>query len=278
MKSARFVLKYALKNILSLLLVYLIFTSCTSDMDEPSAKTLVESQTVKYKYVSGKLDSTGILQEKKFFDKKGRDSIIENYDNNGSLYLRTMLYYDSVGKKIESIDYKPDGKVESKTQYKYSDQGQILGSYREHIGGGFNRSKFIYDSGGKRIKEVWTSKWYIDYLDEWYTSEDILLRTYNDKGYCIGVKESADGKPFKDKKTEFDSLGHIIYEDWGDNFRKFKYDKNGNQIEELSLDTNKKLSKRWISVYDTNNVRIEYHTYNALNKPIGLLKTEFIYK
>jgi len=268
-----------MKNTIALFLVILItIISCTPDKKETPSKTLVESRTVKYKYVSGKLDSIGILQEKNIFDKKGRDSIIENYDNNGSLYLRTMLYYDSVGKKIESIDYKPNGKVESKTQYKYSDQGHISESIREHISGGYNRSKFIYNSEGERIKEVWTSKWYIDYLDEWYTSEDILLRTYNDKGYCIGVKESADGKPFKDKKTEFDSLGHIIYEDWGDNFRKFKYDKNGNQIEELSLDANKKLSKRWISVYDTTNVRIEYHTYNAFNEPIELLKTEFIYK
>ena len=268
-----------MKNTIVLLLITLVtIISCSTDKKENPTKTLVESRTVKYKYVSGSIDSTGILQEKKIFDKKGRDSIIENYDNNGSLYLRTMLYYDSVGKKIKSIDYKPDGKLESKTQYQYSDQGHILGSNREHISGGYNRSKFIYDSEGNRIKEIWTSKWYIDYFDEWYTSEDILLRTFNDKGYCIGVRESADGKPFKDKKTVFDSLGHIIYEDWGDNFRKFKYDQSGNQIEELSLDVNKKLLKRWISVYDTNNVRIEYRTYNAINEPMELLKTEFIYK
>ena len=109
-------------------------------------------------------------------------------------------------------------------------------------------------------------------LDEWYTSEDILIRTYNDKGYCIGVKESADGKPFKDKKTVFDSLGHIIYEDWGNNFRKFRYDKNGNQIEELSLDINNKLVNRWVNILILNDVRIEYITYDSLNEPIEVLR------
>jgi len=92
------------------------------------------------------------------------------------------------------------------------------------------------------------------------------------------VKESADGKPFEGKKTEFDSLGHIIYEDWGNNFRKFRYDENGNQIEEISLDVNKKLVNRWVSMYDSSNVRIEYITYNSLNEPIEVLKKEFIYK
>ena len=101
----------------------------------------------------------------------------------------------------------------------------------------------------------------------------ILLRVYNDKGYSIGVKESADGKPFKDKKTVFDSLGHIIYEDWGNNFRKFRYDKNGNQIEELSLDINYKIANRWVSVYDTNQCQ-EYidKLYNSLKEPILVLK------
>ena len=189
----------------------------------------------------------------------GRDSIIENYNDSGSLILKTILFYDTSGNKVKSVDYKPDSKIESTTEFIYSDKGKIIESYRKHSSGGINRGQFVYDSLGNRIKEIWTSKWYIDNQDEWYTSEVILLRTYNDNGYCIGVKESADGKPFKDKKTVFDSLGHIIYEDWGNNFRKFRYDENGNQIEELSLDINNKLVNRWVSVYDTNNVRIEYY-------------------
>ncbi len=182
------------------------------------------------------------------------------------------------GNKIKSVDYKPDGKIESTTEFSYSDQGKIIESYRKHSSGGFNRGQFVYDSLGNRIKEIWTSKWYIDNKDEWYTSEVILLRTYNDSGYCIGVKESADGKPFKDKKTVFDSFGHIIYEDWGNNFRKFRYDKNGNQIEELSLDINNKLVNRWVSVYDTNNVRIEYIKFNSLNEPVEVLNTKLLYE
>jgi hypothetical protein len=268
-----------MKNVNILLIVILVTVlSCSFDKKSISSKTLVESRTTKYKYVDGKLDSTGTLYERIIFDKQGRDSIFENYNVNGSLFLRTNLYYDSAGKKVKSVDYKADGKVESTTEYKYSETGKIRESFREHAGGGFNRGQFIYDSLGNRINEVWTSKWHIGNLDEWYTSEDILLRVYNDKGYCIGVKESADGKPFKDKKTVFDSLGHIIYEDWGNNFRKFRYDKNGNQIEELSLDINKKLVNRWVSVYDTNNVHIAYYTYNELNEPTELLKKEFIYR
>jgi hypothetical protein len=252
--------------------------SCSHNEKPTSTKVLIESQTKKYKYVDGKLDSTGILYEKIFFDQHGRDSIIENYNDSGLLFLRTVLYFDSAGNKVKSVDYNSDGNLESTTEYKYSDKGKIIESFRQHTGGGFNRGQFVYDSLGNRIKEIWTSKWYIDDQDEWYTSEIILLRTYNDKGFCNGVKESADGKPFKDKKTVFDSLGHIIYEDWGTNFRKFRYDKNGNQIEELSLDINNKLVNRWVSIYDINNVRIEYYTYNELNEPAELLKKEFIYK
>ena len=95
---------------------------------------------------------------------------------------------------------------------------------------------------------------------------------------CLGVKESADGRPFKDKKTVFDSLGRITFEDWDDNFQKYTYDKNGNEIEHLYLDKNNKLVWRWVSVYDTNNVLVEYITYNSLNEPVELLKKEMIWK
>ena len=262
-----------------LLVIGLIAISgCTNNKEPTSKKVLVESRTLKYKYVDGKLDSTGTLYERIFFDKKGRDSIIENYNDNGSLILRTILFYDTSGNKVKSVDYKSDGSLEATTEYKYSDNGKIIESFRQHIGGGINRGQFIYDSLGNRIKEIWTSKWYIDYRDEWYSSEVILLRTYSEKGFCTGVKESEDGKPFIDKKTVFDSLGQIIYEDWGDNFQKYTYDKNGNEIEHLYLDINNKLVNRWVSVYDTNNVLIEYYTYNEQNKPTQLLKKKMIYK
>jgi hypothetical protein len=267
------------KNTTTLYLFVCLFIipGCNEQKDPPT-KILVESRTTKYKYVSDKLDSTGTLYERILYDKLGRDSIIENYDGSGSLYLKTVLHYDSAGNKIRSIDYKANGKLESKTEFKYTTDGQILARNREHINGGYNLGKFIYNDRRERIKEIWTTSYYIDHLGEWFTSEVILLRSFNEKGYCIGVKESADGKPFEDKKTVFDSLGHIVYEDWGDNFRKFKYDENGNQIEELSLDKNKKLLNRWVSVYDSNNVRIEYITYNSLNEPVEVLKKKFIYK
>jgi len=267
------------KNISTLLFsIFIIILSCSPEIKESPAKILIGSQTKKYKYIDGKLGSTGVLYERIFFDSQGRDSIVENYDSNGKLFLRTILYYDLLSNKIKSTDFKPDGKLESTTDFIYSNDNLLLEHKRQHINGGYNQGKFFYDNKKRRIKEIWTSKWYINDVGDWYTSEDILLRTYNDKGYCIGVKESVDGKPFLNKKTIFDSVGHIIFEDWGNNFRKFKYDRNGNQIEELSLDENQKLVNRWVSVYDTNNFRIEYITYNSLNKPVEVLKREMIYK
>jgi len=224
------------------------------------------------------MDSTGTLYERILYDNFGRDSLIENYDGNGSLYLRTFLYYDSIGNKIKSVDYKADGKLESKTEFKYSPDGQLSERIREHTNDGYNRGQFFYNEKGERFKEVWTSKWYIDYTDEWYTSEVILLRRFNENGYCIGVKESADGKPFKDKKTVFDSLGRIIFEDWGDNFQKYTYDRNGNEVERLYLNNDNELVWRWVSVYDTNNVRVDYVKYNYLNEPVEVLKKEMIWK
>jgi hypothetical protein len=249
------------------ILIFIFISSCNTYKNQSSPKILVESRTAKYKYVSGKIDSTGILSERIIYDKLGRDSLIENYYGNGSLYLKTFLYYDSTGNKIKSVDYKPDGKVESTTKFKYSSEGKLLVRNREHVNGGYNRGEFIYNDKGERVKEIWTSKWYIDHQNEWYTSEDILLRSYNANGFCTGVKESADGKPFEDKKTIFDSLGQIIFEDWGNNFQKYSYDKNGNETEHLYLDVNNKLVWRCVSVYDTKNVRIEYMTYSSLNEP-----------
>jgi hypothetical protein len=268
-----------IKNIFILFLILcLIVLSCSSENKKSLQKNFTALRTIKYRYIDGKLDSAGTLYERIIFDKKGIDSIIENYTDNGLLTLRTIIYYDSTGNKVKSIDHKSDGSIESTTEYRYSNNGKLTGSYREHSGGGFNRSQFFYDSLGNRVKEIWTTKYYFEHLNEWYTSEDILLRTFNENGFCIGVKESADGKPFKDKKTVFDSLGHIIFEDWGDNYQKYTYDKNGNEIEHLYLDVNEQLVWRWVSVYDTKNVRINYTKYNFLNEPVEVLKTELIYE
>ena len=263
----------------SLFIPIIIFVlSCTPDNNQLSTKTYVGSCTKKFKHVDGILDSIGVLFEQIFYDNQGRDSVVENYDSDGKLYLKTFLFYDSIGNKIKYVDYKPDGKVEATTEFIYSDDNLLLERNRKHVNGGYNKGQFIYNDKEERIKEIWTSKWYIDHTGEWYSSENILLRTYNDAGYCIGVKESADGKPFKDKKTVFDSLGHIIFEDWGDNYQKYTYDKNGNEIEHIYLDRNYTLVWRWVSIYDTNNVRIEYTKYNSLNEPVEMLKKEMIYK
>jgi len=268
-----------IKNTAALFILILIFVlSCKLDNNKLPDKILVESRTTKYKFVDGKIDTTGTLYENIFFDKLGRDSIIENYDSDGKLYLRTILYYDSLGNKIKSVDSKPDGKVEAATEFIYSDDNLLLERNRKHVNGGYNKGQFIYNDKEERIKEIWTSKWYIDHTGEWYSSEDILLRTYNDAGYCVGVKESADGKPFVDKKTVFDSLGQIVFEDWGDNYQKYTYDKNGNEIEHLYLDENERLVWRWVSEYDSNNVRIKFTKYNSLNEPVEVLMTELIYE
>lgn len=270
---------FTFQNNLSFFLIVFIFAiSCTSNENQHSTQTFIESRTIKYLYVDGKLDSSGTLYERIIYNTLGKDSIIENYDDIGSLYLRTILYYDSTGNKIKTIDYKPAGELESTTKFKYSSDGQILEQKREHFNGGYNQGIFTYNEKGERVKEIWISKWPIDHDGKWYTSEVILLRNFSKNGYCDGVKESVDGKPFKDKKTVFDSLGRIIFEDWDDNFQKYSYDKYGNEAEHLYLDKNNNLVKRWVSVYDTNNVRVEYITYNFLDEPIEVLKKKMLWK
>jgi hypothetical protein len=128
--------------------------------------------------------------------------------------------------------------------------------------------------------KTYTSKWYYDYLNKWLTQETMTKKIYNERGYCIEEMESEDGKPFRKTKSKFDSLGNKIYEVWGEgsNIRKSSYDKNENIIEHLSLDENEKLVWRWVSKYDSNNVLVEYKTFNSLNEPVEVLKKEFIYK
>ena len=141
-----------IKNIITLLiLTFIIFISCATDNNKTSQKKLAESRTTKYKYVDGEIDSTGTLYEKIIYNNLGRDSIIENYDGNGSLYLRTFLYYDSTGNKIKSVDCKTDGEVESTTSFKYSNDGNLIERNRPHVNGGFHRGKFIYNEKGERF-------------------------------------------------------------------------------------------------------------------------------
>ena len=143
------------KNIAALFpFVFSFIISCSTEKEELPIKILAEFRTTKYLYVDGKLDSLGTLYERIIFNKSGKDSIIENYDDTGSLYLRTVLYYDSAGNKIKTIDYKSDGKLESETEFKYSPDGQLLERKREHVNGGYNRGQFFYNEKGEVTREI----------------------------------------------------------------------------------------------------------------------------
>ncbi|HEX9741143.1 MAG TPA: hypothetical protein VGA29_10245, partial [Ignavibacteriaceae bacterium] len=75
------------------------------------------------------------MHERIVYDKNGRDSIIEIYDKDGLLFKTTILYYDSSGNNTKSLSYGSDGKVESKTEIKYSIRGEILEENKEVIDG-----------------------------------------------------------------------------------------------------------------------------------------------
>jgi len=77
-------------HIVLLIIGLIAISACTNNKEPTSKKVLIESRTLKYRYVDGKLDSTGTLYERIIFDKQGKDSIIENYNDSGSLILRTV--------------------------------------------------------------------------------------------------------------------------------------------------------------------------------------------
>ena len=162
-----------MKKIILAILSVLCLVSCNqsekkNDLTEENLKGKVKSITENtYEAVEkfGQIEKGDVLVDSsavytddgrfKIYNEKG-NKIEENYYNsNGRLYSKTTYKYDEKGNMIEDNFYdSDDGSLIYKNTYKYDEKGNIIEEYHYDEDGKFNyKNTYKYDEKGNIIEE-----------------------------------------------------------------------------------------------------------------------------
>ena len=162
-----------MKKIILVILSVLCLVSCNqsekkNDLTEENLKGKVKSITENtYEAVDkfGQIEKGDILVDSsavytddghfKIYNEKG-NKIEENYYNsNGRLYSKTTYKYDEKGNMIEDNFYdSDDGSLIYKNTYKYDEKGNKIEEYHYDEDGKFNyKNTYKYDEKGNNIEK-----------------------------------------------------------------------------------------------------------------------------
>jgi len=104
-----------------ILLISLIFSSCSHKSNSNVIKP-IKYDLISYKYLFGKPDTSGIIKEEVFFSVNGKDSIKIIFDELRAQKSKTLFSYDSLGNMLQSITYKSNGEVKTKSMNEYDNK------------------------------------------------------------------------------------------------------------------------------------------------------------
>jgi len=195
-----------------------------TEMEESSGNRSVKSR-IDFKYDNSErlIEVTGYKKKKTFdyrllyfYDDPKNQVRNEHYYSDGSLSSKGLFKYDNNKQEIERQYYSSDGSLRNKVLFTYNDRGGLI-----------NHS--AYNSENKKIGEE-------DY-------------EYDDKGNIIQIKTYRNGSIAKKTVNEFNKKGQAIlskhYNTKDSLVRKntYKYDENGNVIENEEYEYSHKFGK-----------------------------------
>lgn len=281
-------------NILFLFVILSFASSCTKPTDSPLGKKLVKTEFYKYSYKFGVIDSTfKKIIKRIIYDEAGRDSIKEGF---GNYFMRTFIFYDSVGNPTEFTTYDSTGKTIYKKIIKYDRNGKILEYNTEDwitpqevykygvIDSIYKKiiERIIYDEAGRdTIKEAFGNNYKRTTLSYDSVGNPNEFTTYDSTGKTI------DKTIVKDWKTpqELNDVNPLYWRE------KFIYANNRVIKKLISENSSFKSFDEWIvtnqeifytyngignvileKVYDINTKKMQYsreYEYDSLNRYIS---------
>lgn len=215
--------------------ISLLLFSCINRKENSPAKTNLK----------GKVKTVEVLNYKS--SKKG------NEKDTGSLYFHHTSKYNIEGERTEVNWISIKDSLAQKDYFKYDKKGNMIKQSRYFLGGKYNRNDSIH--------------WVYSYK-------------YDDKGNLTEKNTyKTDDSILTNKVTyKYDSRGIKTEEIWYDFYDSlklqftFKFDKNGNTIEQVRYDLGK--PTKMTAKYDKNGIQIEANTFKA----DGSLRYKYTYE
>ena len=202
------------------------------------------------------------------YDKDGNITETSSYDKDGKLrlYSSNKYKYDKDGNMTEEASCNKDGELRNKTKYKYDEEGNLTEEDLYNKDGELrNKTKYKYDEDGNLIEDIHYTKdgklWYktkYKYDKDSNLTESNQYNKVGDLEYKNEYKYDIENRKISESfyAIENGNLGIIT-----------KYDKDGNQIEEMNHNGDgMSVTKYKYDEFDENNnwiVRMEIWTPSA---------------
>jgi hypothetical protein len=185
------------------------------------------SQDILYTY--GQIrESTTKGSDTYVFSDKGNTIEHSSYWENGMLHFKKIFFYDSYGRVMESTSYNKKEKVIGKTNYHYDKSGYFIEDLSFASDGSVKRKNISrYDVIKNQTEETC------------FNSSDKI-----DSKYL--TKFGGSGNPFE--YFEIGKSGKVLFES------TYRYDKNNNLIETITIDSKGYLLARLVNQYTFDSV------------------------
>jgi len=242
----------------------------TTDKDKyhhNSIKNIKTKTKFKYSYSFGKIDSIGEKKFVEYYDKDGKLTERITYSNK-KLYTKEIIRYDSLGRKIEELEYNKIGKLRMKNSYVYDEFGKIVeriptpGDGMEESLIGFYQStkeKYEYDAKNRLERKLtyrgdnwitYNTEYKYDFdnriiEENWFDVNKLLISQnyfYDSLGFLSHIKEKNFLMSTYFSISTFDTSGNKIRTDFYDanwekteNFILMKYNEDGFIVEETYI-------------------------------------------
>lgn len=195
------------------------------------------------------------------------------FENSNNSYTSSYREYDENQNVILEQDFSTDGILETFNKYSYNEHNQLVETlYLDENEEVLESHKFFYENN-KLIKE------HVYYGANEYEEEgdfyDIIEYHYNDENQLIHkLSKDSDGEFNSEKKYFYQDKNKIREEIYGENHKLeveliFKYDENGNIINEIRHDHIEDVKNTLEHHYNEKNLKTASLVYNNYNDLIS---------
>jgi hypothetical protein len=210
------------------------------------------------------------------YDVNNNPIIFSEYDSDNNLVKKRINKYDNNLLHIESVNYNSTGEIDYKEYYEYNSKKIMIGG------------KSIYDNG--EIYSKWQFKYKDEHLIEeiFYNSEGKIksksVYEYLNNKKSKEIEMKSDGAKIREVIYEYPQKNKIIAKtsyyilaDPSVVIWSFILDKYGRTIESNSETKDGSTKKRIQYKYDKNGNPLEEIHYNSVNEPEKSIMFEYEY-
>lgn len=273
------------KLFLAKIFIFALACSVFSQEDEPWEPTVLMSNRVgenltkakvkvEQMYVfevdnQGNVAKKGKLRNETRYNRQGKN--IKSSTFMHGFALVNISEYDKEGKPLRTIVLDGDGNIQQFIEYEYAWDGGFVGTHYRSPNGESTFSRPVKKSLGDTTL-IYTAAGKLD-------SKSISTYDSISKVYCSRLL-NLDNEMMYENRYQLNEQLQILEWSVVDKYQgrqtitKFKYDSNGNKIEEVEYDKTGKVNHRFVNEYNKKNLKVK----STMFKPEGTVYQVFAYK